>query len=70
MTDGARLEIKRGNEVVHVSFCFECDILLISRGTLQCGINFDQGHNLFADLFLNAFPNDAVVRGIPRKPKF
>jgi hypothetical protein len=68
--DGARLEIKRRNEIVHVSFCFECDILIITRGTFSREINFDNGHDRFADLFLEAFPNDTTVREIPRKPKF
>jgi hypothetical protein len=66
MDEGARLVIKHGAEEVHVRFCFECDMLTISGATRQI-INFDVGHNYFADLFLEAFPNDAVVRSIPRK---
>lgn len=64
--DGARLRLKKGEDEVHVSFCFECDILTISRGEFHRAINFDQGHNRFADLFLELFPEDSVVRGIPR----
>ena len=66
MDEGARLLIKRGADEVHVRFCFECDMLTIS-GATRGVINFDAGHNHFADLFLEAFPNDAVVRSIPRK---
>jgi hypothetical protein len=68
--DGVRLQIKRGANEVEVWFCFECDILRIVHGGVERWINFDQGHDRFADLFLEAFPNDAVLRGIPRKPKF
>lgn len=66
MDEGARLVIKRGGDEVHVRLCFECDMLTISGATRPV-INFDRGHNHFADLLLEAFPNDAVVRGIPRK---
>lgn len=67
MDEGARLVIKRGEDEVHVRFCFECDMLVIS-GATRGVINFDAGHNHFAALLLEAFPNDAVVRSIPRKP--
>lgn len=66
MDEGARLLIKHGADEVHVRFCFECDMLTISGATRQI-INFDVGHNHFADLLLEAFPNDAIVRRIPRK---
>jgi hypothetical protein len=66
MDEGARLVIKRGADEVHVRFCFECDMLTIS-GATRGVINFGDGHNRFADLLLQAFPNDAVVRSIPRK---
>ena len=65
--DGVRLRIVRGTDEVHIRFCFECDILHIGRGEFEKEINFDRGHDRFADLFREAFPKDAVVRGIPRK---
>src|SRR4051812_13438808 len=65
--DGARLRLKRGDDEAHVSFCFECDILTISHGAFQGAINFDQGHDHFADLLLQVFPRDSTIRGIARK---
>jgi hypothetical protein len=70
MDEGVRLRIQRGVEEAHVRFCFECDMLMITRAGSERLINFDSGHDRFADLCLEAFPNDAVVRNIPRKPKF
>ena len=65
--DGVRLRIVRGADEVKIRFCFECDILRIVRGDSEFELNFDRGHNRFADLFREAFPQDDVVRGIPRK---
>jgi hypothetical protein len=67
--DGARLCLKKGDDEVHISFCFECDILTMNHGSHWKAINFDQGHDHFADLLLELFPDDSVVRGIPRKNK-
>lgn len=68
--DGVRLRIQRGLEDVHVRFCFECDILTIARAGFQREMNFDPGHSQFADLVREAFPNDEVVRRLPRKARF
>jgi hypothetical protein len=68
--DGARLRIQRGAEEVHVRFCFECDILTITRGGFQREMNFDPGHNHFADLLREAIPNDEVFGAIPRKAMY
>lgn len=65
--DGVRLKIKRGHDDVDVWFCFECDILRIKRANAERAINFDQGHDRFAGLFKEAFPNDAAISGIPVK---
>jgi hypothetical protein len=65
--DGVRLRIARGADEVHVRFCFECDILHITKRESEIEINFDRGHDRFADLFREAFPKDSVVQSIPGK---
>lgn len=65
--DGARLRFRCGAEEVRISFCFECDILTINHAGSERGLNFDNSHNHFANLILEAFPDDAVIRDIPRK---
>ena len=67
--DGARLVIKHRDDEVHIGFCFECDMLTLRAGSYRKILNFENGHNRFAELLQQIFPNDAVLRSIPRKPK-
>ena len=70
---GARLRFTRGNDVVEVLLCYECDMLqvtfngVVQNGQLQ-GENFDHAHNALVKA-LQAVFHDNIVDNLRLKPE-
>ncbi len=64
-TWSARAEFFRSNSRVTIDFCFECNILMISRdGRPFSGEDFDSIRPIVFEIFKNHFPQDEIIQQV------
>lgn len=60
-----RLRFHRGEEAVNVDFCFMCHVLNVThKGTDTGHANFKHNSDLFLQIFMKLFPQDAALKQV------
>jgi len=63
-----RLRFHRGDEMIHVDFCFLCHVLSLTHEGKEVGhANFSPNSDLFLQAFISLFPDDEPLKHVARE---
>lgn len=63
-----RLRFHRGDEIIHVDFCFMCHVLSLTHEGKEVGhANFSPNSDLFLQAFINLFPDDEALKHVAKE---
>ena len=65
-TYGVRMTFQKGEDSLHLYFCFECDLITTtdSDEKMIAGGDFDPAHNQLATLVKEVFPDNKKIQNI------